>query len=95
MKICSKLCVIHIFNKVTSWPHLISKFLVAHIPVCNVASDWSRTFYTEGVLSILFKLLLENDTLASYVSQSLRKSFNLSGVQVMATIGLQLQLIAI
>ena len=30
----------NIFDKVTSWPQLISKFL----PVCNATSDWPRTF---------------------------------------------------
>ena len=28
----------------TSWPYLISKFLVAYITI--VASDWPRTFFT-------------------------------------------------
>ena len=28
------------FDKVTSWPQLIS----SRLPVCNVASDWLRTF---------------------------------------------------
>ena len=31
----------------TSWPYLISEFLVAYTTI--VASDWSRTFYTQGV----------------------------------------------
>ena len=36
------------FDKVTSWPQLISKLLVA--PAClHVASDWPHTFYTPGV----------------------------------------------
>ena len=31
----------------TSWPYLISEFLVAYITI--VASDWPRTFYTPKV----------------------------------------------
>ena len=31
------------FGKVTSWPQLISEFLVTHA-CCNVASNWPRTF---------------------------------------------------
>ena len=41
-------CVIqgvkNIFDEVTSWPQLISKLLIAPIPVCNAASDWPHTF---------------------------------------------------
>ena len=34
----------------TSWPQLISYFLVA--PAClHVASDWPHTFYTQGVFA--------------------------------------------
>ena len=37
-----------IFDKVASWPHLISKLLVA--PAClHVASDWPHTFFTPKV----------------------------------------------
>ena len=32
------------FGKVTSWAQLISEFLVAHMPVNNVVSDWPCTF---------------------------------------------------
>ena len=50
VKICYKILyfiqrVKNIFDRVTSWPQLISKFLVAPIPVCNAASDWPLTFY--------------------------------------------------
>ena len=31
----------------TSWPYLISEFLVAYITI--VASDWPRTFFTSKV----------------------------------------------
>ena len=31
----------------TSWPYLISEFLVAYITI--VASDWPRNFYTQGI----------------------------------------------
>ena len=47
VKICYKLLYViqveNSFGKVTSWPQLISEFLVA-MPVCNVASDWPHTF---------------------------------------------------
>ena len=39
----------------TSWPYLISEFLVAYITI--VASDWPRTFFTPKYLfsiSLLF-----------------------------------------
>ena len=47
----STIVVIQDFNKVTSWPQLLSKFLVTpmYVPVCNAASDWPRTFYALGV----------------------------------------------
>ena len=37
----------------TSWPYLISEFLVAYITI--VASDWPRTFFTPKVF--LFSML--------------------------------------
>ena len=37
----------------TSWPYLISEFLVAYITI--VASDWPRTFFTPKVF--LFSIL--------------------------------------
>ena len=52
VKICYKLIIVchqgvnSIFDKVTSWPQLISKLLVA--PAClHAASDWPCTFYTQ------------------------------------------------
>ena len=53
VKICYKLLYViqgieNSFDKVTSWPQLISEFWL-HMPVNNVASDWLRTFYTPGV----------------------------------------------
>ena len=38
----------------TSWPYLISEFLVAYITI--VASDWPRTFFTPKVF--LFSIIL-------------------------------------
>ena len=49
VKICYKLLYViqgvkSIFDKVTSWPQLMRKLLVA--PAClHAASDWPRTFY--------------------------------------------------
>ena len=59
VKICYELLHViqgakSIFDKVTSWPQLISKLLVA--PVClHVASDWPHTFFTPKVF--LFSIL--------------------------------------
>ena len=38
----------------TSWPYLISEFLVAYITI--VASDWPRTFFTPKVFLFSIKL---------------------------------------
>ena len=37
---------LQIFDKVTSWPQLISNLSVGHacMPVCNVTSDWPHIF---------------------------------------------------
>ena len=44
----------------TSWPYLISEFLVAYITI--VASDWPRTFFTPKVF--LFSIIItSNDDL--------------------------------
>ena len=40
----------------TSWPYLISEFLVAYITI--VASDWPRTFFTPKVFLFSFVLPL-------------------------------------
>ena len=53
VKICYKLLYViqgveNSFDKVTSWPQLISEFLVAHMHAYNyVASDWPHTFTTK------------------------------------------------
>ena len=46
----------------TSWPYLISEFLVAYITI--VASDWPRTFFTPKVFlfSIINNIKLIIDT---------------------------------
>ena len=68
VKICYKLLyVIQVVKKIvirTSWPQLISKFLVA--PVCNAASDWPRTFFTPKVFLFSISLLLWKQMLATY-----------------------------
>ena len=48
VKICYNLLYViqglkNIFDEVTCWPQLISNFW-SHMPVCNAASDWPRTF---------------------------------------------------
>ena len=46
----------------TSWPYLISEFLVAYITI--VASDWPRTFFTPKVF--LFSIYLTNIIIILY-----------------------------
>ena len=64
VKICYELLhviqgVKSIFDKVTSWPQLISKLLVA--PAClHVASDWPRTFFIPKVFLFSISLLFVN-----------------------------------
>ena len=53
VKICYKLLYVilggkSIFDKVTSWPQLMSKLLVAS-SCLHVASDWPRTCFTSKV----------------------------------------------
>ena len=40
----------------TSWPYLISEFLVAYITI--VASDWPRTFFTPKVFLFSIRVLI-------------------------------------
>ena len=42
----------------TSWPYLISEFLVAYITI--VASDWPRTFFTPKVYLFSIYILNKN-----------------------------------
>ena len=42
----------------TSWPYLISEFLVAYITI--VASDWPRTFFTPKVFLFSISLSTHN-----------------------------------
>ena len=44
----------------TSWPYLISEFLVAYITI--VASDWPRTFFTPKVFLFSTSLLFVRDS---------------------------------
>ena len=48
----------------TSWPYLISEFLVAYITI--VASDWPRTFFTPKVF--LFSILITRTYMATHLS---------------------------
>ena len=45
----------------TSWPYLISEFLVAYITI--VASDWPRTFFTPKVF--LFSIIINQQQYTS------------------------------
>ena len=44
----------------TSWPYLISEFLVAYITI--VAYDWPRTFFTPKVFLFSISLLFVRDS---------------------------------
>ena len=57
----------------TSWPYLISEFLVAYITI--VASDWPRTFFTPKVF--LFSIILPLNCGMHILEQDL-DMFNLS-----------------
>ena len=48
---------LQIFDKVTSWPQLISNLLVC-LPVCNVASDWPRTFLHPRCFCLVYVYIL-------------------------------------
>ena len=63
-------------DKVTSWPQLISNFW-SHLPVCNVASDWPRTFLHPRCFYLAYHYFLK-----VYAN-------HLPGVQVMEKINLQ------
>ena len=55
----------------TSWPYLISEFLVAYITI--VASDWPRTFFTPKVF--LFSILIYADNLAEMATHPRTHSY--------------------
>ena len=63
----------------TSWPYLISEFLVAYITI--VASDWPRTFFTPKVF--LFSILYYNypTNNADNTHHSI-KNYQVSGAEV-------------
>ena len=44
----------------TSWPYLISEFLVAYLTI--VASDWPHTFFTPKVFLFSISLLFVRDS---------------------------------
>ena len=63
---CKLLYVIQVkeflIKYLTSWPYLISEFLVAYITI--VASDWPRTFFTPKVfLFSIYIYMLNKNTL--------------------------------
>ena len=69
MKICYKLLYVilgvkSIFDKVTSWPQLISKLLVASACL-HAASDWPRTFFTPKVF--LFSIIIMKSSIPTQV----------------------------
>ena len=60
---CKLLCVIQVKVLIkcsTSWPYLISEFLVAYITI--VASDWPCTFFTPKVFLFSISLLFVRDS---------------------------------
>ena len=56
----------------TSWPYLISEFLVAYITI--VASDWPRTFFTPKVF--LFSINITWITSALFMQTTKSQIFN-------------------
>ena len=57
VKICYKLLYVikeikRFLISITSWPQLISKFLVT--PIYNAASDWPRTFLDPGCFCLAY-----------------------------------------
>ena len=52
----------------TSWPYLISEFLVAYITI--VASDWPRTFFTPKVFLFSMINIHAGDNIHSYIIKS-------------------------
>ena len=58
---CKLLYVIQVKQfLITSWPYLISEFLVAYITI--VASDWPCTFFTPKVFLFSISLLFVRDS---------------------------------
>ena len=59
----------------TSWPYLISEFLVAYIII--VASDWPRTFFTPKVFlfSILYTWKFSRDEFTNFPVSLLSMKF--------------------
>ena len=55
----------------TSWPYLISEFLVAYITI--VASDWPCTFFTPKVF--LFSIMLTSCTMHKWDSKYVANGF--------------------
>ena len=61
----------------TSWPYLISEFLVAYITI--VASDWPRTFFTPKVFLFSISLLFVNrDSKENIMKKLLEKLLKIS-----------------
>ena len=60
----------------TSWPYLISEFLVAYITI--VASDWPRTFFTPKVFLFSISLLFvrEENTYYEEVVGEVAKNYH-------------------
>ena len=57
---CKLLYVIEFLIKCsTSWPYLISEFLVAYITI--LASDWLRTFFTPKLFLFSIALYIESN----------------------------------
>ena len=54
----------------TSWPYLISEFLVTYITI--VASDWPRTFFTPNVILFSISLLFVRDSIYEKVVGEVR-----------------------
>ena len=72
----------------TSWPYLISEFLVAYITI--VASDWPRTFFTPKVFLFSISIINIRDDLWLGLSQLCQEHNRLDfGAVFKSIIGMQ------
>ena len=71
----------------TSWPYLISEFLVAYITI--VASDWPRTFFTPKVF--LFSILPTRKFCGFYGFSALYHIHQILGLSIHKNYGMIVQ----
>ena len=75
----------------TSWPYLISEFLVAYITI--VASDWPRTFFTPKVF--LFSIIYYSEDWIIYWERAVGVSLSSQRMRVSNTCNTEFRLLII